>query len=440
MSFKISERQKIFIVYLLIALTTIPFFFAVNIPHSWALTTTNVKPIALYISAVAGYIGIGLLLWEFILGTRSVTGLYFNDISKTIKVHHNIGKYGILLILLHPIFITISYGESLFYSLVPNISGELNRSITYGRLALYVIVIIWVTSVIARGSIKYRPWKYVHYLAYVILPLMFLHVPDTGTSYKNTVIQFYWYSFVVVFLVFLALRARHVFGYGKLGYNIISQKQITDDTLLLKLSPVYTGLTIKPGQFIYIQRSLFSEEHPFSVVDSNPKTNEILVAYKTFGKYTKKLAKMQAGDQVLIDGPYGVFTRELHIEPNQSVVFVAGGIGITPFIKYILDKPAVYDYKLFYANKTKQTAVFRLLLQQKLGTDYIDILSGDKSPASTNDERGFISVDILSKYLSDPRLYHYYICGPQAMMDSTVQVLAELGVPSQNIHLEKFSF
>jgi hypothetical protein len=56
--------------------------------------------------------GIVLLLWMYILGTKSVMGLVFRDLAPVLKIHKWIGKYGTLAIFLHPVLITFSYGDT----------------------------------------------------------------------------------------------------------------------------------------------------------------------------------------------------------------------------------------------------------------------------------------------------------------------------------------
>jgi predicted ferric reductase len=109
----------------------------------------------LYVSAVFGYIGIVLLLWMYALGAKSIFGLVFRDISSITHIHRWLGKYGLLFILAHPILITLSYSEGLFYSLVPHISSEFERHVTLGRISLYLVIMLWVSSVLLRKKMGY---------------------------------------------------------------------------------------------------------------------------------------------------------------------------------------------------------------------------------------------------------------------------------------------
>jgi 3-phenylpropionate/trans-cinnamate dioxygenase ferredoxin reductase subunit len=436
-----AETTKRTITLLLIVLTTLPFVFIVKHPASWAISAENAPSLAHYLSSVLGYIGIGLLLWMYILGTRSIVGLYFRDLSWTLKIHKWLGTYGVLFVFLHPFLSAYVYGENLLtYWIAPRLSGEFQQHVTYGRIGFLALLIVWVTSALIREKISYRPWKYIHYLSYIALPLGILHVREIGVSQGLAWVDFYFYSFIVVYLVITALRARHLVGFGKVDFEIAEHKQLSDDVHLIKLVHPQKRIAIRTGQYVYLQRSLLSEEHPFSVIDFDNETGEISVAYKVFGSFTKKLALMTAGEHVLIDGPYGVFTEEIIVDTETPAVFMAGGIGITPFVKHVMNRRQKENTWVFYSNRYQRTAMFRAYLKQLLGSRYVDVLSKESTPGRQNDERGYVSKEIISKYISDPLACRYFICGPEAMMETSKHALLELGVPSTQIHLEEFSF
>lgn len=431
-----NEKHKFYVLFVLIAISILPFLTIVKLPTSW----TNFRDLSLYLSSFCGYVGVALMLWMFILGTRSIIGLYFNDLPKTLKIHRWLGTYGLIFILLHPIFIALHYSENFItYTLLPNISSEFEKHVTFGRIAFLSMAIIWLTSAIVRGKIAYRPWKYIHYLSYVALPLSFLHVPTIGSSFGQQLVQVYWYSFIAIFMMCTALRMRHLFGYGKVSYKIIEHTQISSDVYLLVLEAIDAGVHVQSGQYVYVQRSLYSEEHPFTVVDYDNMHARISIAYKVFGSYTKKMAQMAQGDTLLIDGPYGTFTQDMPVDVVGPAVFIAGGIGITPFIKHVM-QDSDSQHWLFYANQSKKSAVFRDYLKSKMGNRYIDIFSREPDVQQNNTETGHISSEVFKKYLPAPQACKYYICGPQGLIDTAKQNLLDLGVASYNIHAEEFNF
>ncbi len=141
-------------------------------------------------------------------------------------------------------------------------------------------------------------------------------------------------------------------------------------------------------------------------------------------------ASLTPGNVVLVDGPYGVFTKEVATD-NRSPVYIAGGIGITPFVSHILNHQKQDDY-LFYAVKDVTSAILDNELRQKLGSRMVSVFSSStKGAVGINIERGRISSEILQKYLSDPAAYNYFICGPEGMMSHAKRQLAFLGVPKK---------
>jgi NAD(P)H-flavin reductase len=265
-------------------------------------------------------------------------------------------------------------------------------------------------------------------------------VREIGSSIGLPFVQFYFYSFVAVYLVITALRARYLVGYGKVHYEILEQKQLTPGVFMLRLAHAEKKLMIKAGQYVYLQRNLLSEEHPFTVLDFDNRKGEMSIAYKVYGSFTEKLSELTPGDSLFVDGPYGVFTEEVELDPETPVVFLAAGIGVTPFIKHAMKRAEQKNTWLFYANRTYGSAVFRDYLKKLLGRKYVDILSRESKPAGQYEERGHISSAIISKYLRDPLGYRYFICGPSNMIESSRHALAELGVEEVHIYAEEFGF
>lgn len=431
-----TEQKKYLLLKGLIASSIVPIPFIVSQP-----TLGNGSSMALYLSAVIGYVGIVLLLWMYILGAKSVIGLYLRDIARVTKLHSKLGKYGILLIFAHPLAAALAYGENaVLYALVPNLSTQFETYVTFGRIAFYALLVVWVTSAFVRGRIAYRPWKYIHYIAYFALPFALLHIPTIGSSYQSHLAaQLYYLSIVGLYTLFSLLRVRQLFTLGKTRYTVQSHSSVTADIMLLRLRAISSNaIRVKKGQYVYLQTNLLGEEHPFSVLQYNEDTSDITIAYKTFGKFTNKLTELQTGTDIYLDGPYGNFTEEINEEPNKPVVFIAGGIGITPFFDHILHDTSAEQW-LFYANRTEESSAFADLLKTKLGTRCVSILSADNTTIDTSPERGYIDATLFKKYLHQPSKYRYFICGPPPMMRSTLHSLLSLGVPSQQIYSEEFS-
>lgn len=431
-----TEKNKYRLLIGLIALTILP---TAVVAHPSMQMFNDVPSFMLYTSSSLGYLGIVLLLWMYVLGTKSVIGLYFRNMAAVMRLHKWLGTYGVLFIFAHPLAAALAYSQNvILYSILPNFSTSYEAYVTWGRFAIYSLILVWLTSAIVRGSIAYRPWKYIHYIAYVALPLSLLHIPTIGSAFRSErLAQAYFYIAIGTWVVFSLLRLRHLFMLGKLSYTITSQTAATADIMYLVLTPNQPKRfgNIK-GQFLYLQMNLLGEGHPFSVLQHTNANGQITVGYKKFGRFTHKLSQQPVDTTIFVDGPYGVFTDELVLHPDEPTVFVAGGIGITPFVDHIMTDSAP-DQWLFYANKTAASSAFAPNLKEKLGDRFVPILSGDTTATG---ETGYIRAQLFTKYLGDPRRYHYFICGPAKMMEVTTLALLDLDVPAAQIHSEEFSY
>lgn len=393
----------------------------------------------LYISAILGYMGIVLLLWMYTLGAKSIFGLWFRDIAPITRIHRWLGKYGVLLIAAHPLFITFSYGESLFYSLVPHISTNFERHVTLGRISIWLVVMLWISSVLLRKKMGYRPWKYLHFLAYIALPFSLLHVPGTGSQYlHDSAVKTYYFMLVVAYCIVTAVRIRGLIAADANKATVVRHETIADATYLLALTLPSTATMPKAGQYVYVRMGVISEDHPFSVVQIDEKQRQIVLAYRVTGRYSQAMANLQAGNTVYISEPYGAFLEPLRTA-KQPVVFVAGGIGITPFMQALLHERPPETTWLFYANRSHGTTAFANTLSKRLA-DHAVMAYSQEPAVAPGEHVGYFTEQLFSAALPDPTHCTYFICGPDPMMSHTKHVLHALGVPSSQIHLEAFEF
>lgn len=248
----------------------------------------------------------------YILGAKSVMSIVFHDLAPVVKIHKKLGKWGSLAIVLHPLLITYSYGEGVFYSVLPHISTKFERHVTLGRISLWLIIFTVILSLYFRKKLGFRTWKYIHYLAYISLPFALLHVPDIGSQYiKLTVVKGYYIGLVGLFFVFTVLRIRGLFNLDKHRYTVVSNQKLTANDYLLRLKPDAIAIAPKRGQYIYLKLGYISEDHPFSVTRYNESNGELFLTYRTFGMFTHVAAHLQPDKKVFIGGPYGSFTHEI---------------------------------------------------------------------------------------------------------------------------------
>jgi predicted ferric reductase len=218
----------------------------------------------------------------------------------------------------------------------------------------------------------------------------------------------------------------------------------------ITLEPVgHKGWSFSGGQFAWLttRKSPFSiYHHPISMSSGGEmdETGIIQFTIRDLGDWSgNSVPKLQAGDKVWVDGPYGVFS--IDHEQAQGFVLLGGGVGITPMRSIILTMIQRQDFRpvhLFFAANAEDDLTFREELET-LPKDYSNIkvvFVLSKPPEGWQGETGYITRQVLERHLPEQsRRFMYFICGPEPMMNAMEKVLLEMGVPGDQIQTERFN-
>jgi len=192
------------------------------------------------------------------------------------------------------------------------------------------------------------------------------------------------------------------------------------------------------------QNALFSlagESRTLSIA-SAPHEPRLTVATRMRDSTFKRALKNAApGLEVGIDGPAGMMV--LHEDASRPAVFLAGGIGITPFLAMARDaahRRLPHRIALFYANRRPQDAAFleELGALEQRNPNYQLISTMSEPPAGWKGETGFISRAMLERHLAEPLKPVYYFAGPPAMAMAMQALLGEIGVAEADMRSEEF--
>lgn len=375
-----------------------------------------------------GLFGLQLIWWQIILGERQINRLFTHDLQWVNKIHKFMGKYGFLVILLHPLIMNLYYGLNPF-SL--DLEGQFNLGVFLGKVALTILGVIWFVSAVLRNKLPWRWWKRIHLFAYLIFPILLLHSLKVGTDLAEPGLVRFWVGFLgLTYVLAVIIKILDWSGFLKTRYKLISASMVAKDVTRFRLAPLEAPIKPKRGQFAYLQAKNFGEAHPFTISHYDKKSNEISFSIKSVGPYSSGLSQLQPGDTVLIDGPYGVFTREIKTK-SKPVVLIAGGIGITPFLRPLAANKADY---LYYGARTNEDIAYPNIIANSKVKFYKAL-----SEPQANEKPAFISVGLIDKHLNNLSDYDFYICGPPIMMDKIIDDLKYRKVPKHQIHFEKFS-
>ena len=161
--------------------------------------------------------------------------------------------------------------------------------------------------------------------------------------------------------------------------------------------------------------------------------------------FKRTLKGMEAGSEITLDGPHGSFL--LHENAARPGVFLAGGIGITPFHSMVADATArklPHKLFLFYSNRRPEDAAFldeleRFEKENPNFTLVATMTAMEKSSRPWNGETGYIDAPMLKRHLPDGALPVYYLAGPQGMVTAMRDMLSESGISGDDIRFEGFA-
>lgn len=231
----------------------------------------------------------------------------------------------------------------------------------------------------------------------------------------------------------------------KLGKKI----QLSSDTYDF-VFPLKQKLAFTPGQ--YMEFTLPHDHiddrgnRRYFTIASSPTEPELRIGIKFYdnsSSYKKAMLTMGENAVMVAGQRAGDFTLP---EPaNGKYVFMAGGIGVTPFrsiIKYLIDTNTKRDIVVLYSNKSKDEIVYADVFneaQAKLGIPtYYTLTDAEHAPADWNGTKGRFTAEMIKQEIPDYMERIFYISGPHGMVMGFEDVLKQMGVPNSHIKVDFF--
>jgi ferredoxin-NADP reductase len=232
--------------------------------------------------------------------------------------------------------------------------------------------------------------------------------------------------------------------------KLLSRQEVAEGTTAFRFDKP-PHWSFKPGQFLDMtlldpsETDAKGNTRSFSIA-SAPHEDTLMVATRMRDTAFKRVLRaMPLGSAVKIEGPSGTLT--LPNNASRTIMFLAGGIGITPFRSIVMHaaKEKLDDrIFLFYSNRRPEDAPFLEELQalEKENPNYKLIASMTemvKSDRSWNGETAPIDRGMLAKYLKAAVSPIYYIAGPPQMVKGLRSMIHTAGVDDDDIHAEEFA-
>ncbi|MEM4259818.1 MAG: FAD-binding oxidoreductase, partial [Candidatus Woesearchaeota archaeon] len=340
----------------------------------------------------------------------------------------------------HPLTLLTSY-------VLISIVNTFSFLFSFGVLAVWIGIISLLSMELFLVftfliKLKYQNWKLTHRFLGLSFILASIHVMLIQSDTKTDLfLRIYMIIFIIIGLASFIYRT---LLWKKLvkqhDYFISEIKKLGDNITELTLSSKNekSHISFIPGQFAFLSiesKLISNEQHPFTI-SSSPAEPVLRFLIKNLGDFTSKISQLKKGTKVKLEGPYGRFCFSK--AKYKSQIWIAGGIGITPF----LSQARSMKYKEHYGNFTKIDFYYsvneesEVIFQKELET--IKIRNNNfKVIPFISSKQGHLTAEIISKQ-SKIMNRDIFICGPKPMMFSLKKEFIKMGIPNSRIHTEEF--
>ncbi|MDP1709972.1 MAG: ferredoxin reductase family protein [Candidatus Komeilibacteria bacterium] len=403
---------------------------------------------------LAGLAGFVLFALNLIISCRcKFLDNLFYGLDRLYQAHRRLGAIAFCLLLFHPIFLAVKY---VTFSLaaaagffLPQFDSAQNIAISLGIFSLLLMTAVLVITFYLAW--KYQNWKISHKFIVAAFALAYLHIIFINSDISRDLwLRFYVIGFGGVGFaagIYQAFLSR--FFYRHL-YKVLAVAPLNTQIVEIELEPMGRPLNFQAGQFIFIHfKDRVSagrdsgvnraEIHPFTI-SSAPSEKNLKLVIKSLGDFTADLKSLTPGATALVQGPFGKFSHRHWANKNQ--IWLAGGVGITPFLSFArsLSPDDGYKINLYYCVYLPEEAV---LLDELIRLSQAN--PNFRVTAWYSRDRGRIKAEAVSElsggFIADGApggAKEILLCGPSAFMNDLKKQFQQAGAPKKNIHFEEF--
>jgi predicted ferric reductase len=382
---------------------------------------------------VTGWIASGLLLVSLLLMVREPwLARWLGGLEPMYRWHHQLGVWAYVVLLVHPLaFAANDWSESPAMAWAMLSPWQQGWPVWLGWASLLcmmagLMVALW-------PGLRYARWRQLHHLLSLSVLFGAAHLVALGLDGVLLAVPL----LIIGFLLWRVFRADY--GLGAQPYAVQRVQHLSPTTVELTLQPL-TGppakpLIAAPGQFVLAaffagpQYQGCGEYHPYTI-SAVGEEGSLCLGIKALGDCTRQLQSIRPGAAARVQGPFGDFFAG----GSRPGLWLAGGIGITPFIAALRKGPLANPVHLIYLQREGESAPYaqelgELAAQQPLlNLQVVD--TGDTLP----------DLSQLLPVTSELRGLECYLCGPSALVDAAAQLLRQGGVGAPQIHFERFDF
>lgn len=392
---------------------------------------------------VTGLLGAYLLMILVVLVARLPAVERVAGHDKLLALHRRIAPWTLVVLVAHAVLITAGYAVAARTGVLPELWRLLTQypgMITAG-VGLILLAVAGLTSVrYARRRMRHETWWAVHLYTYLALALAFSHQIATGRAFvTHPLAQAFWIALwlatagvVLVYRVGLPLfrSLRH-----RLVVASVHEESPNVYSIMLRGRNLQR-LAVSGGQFFqwrFLQRGLWWQAHPYSL-SALPAPPHLRVTVKALGDHSATLAALRPGTRVVVEGPYGAFTK--HVAPGRKVLLVGAGVGVTPIRAMLEDLEPDADAVIIVRASRRQDLVLHDELRRLVDgrpAGQLHELVGPRQDVQ-------LRPDVVELLCPDIAERSVFLCGPDGFVKAFAAAARSLGVPRSSIHTEAFAF
>jgi Predicted ferric reductase len=360
----------------------------------------------------------------------------FLGLDKMYEVHRHAGMISLALLILHFIVIPLAPGEA-----------PPGRAPGYIALGGFVIMTLIALAPRLPGlrrliRIGYGKWRISHKFIGIFFIMGTAHMLLVDTLIRTSPVLFSTLLVAIGTGIASYLYAELIapLTRRRTAYRVLNVNRLNAKVAEVVLQPMKKRLPYRAGQFLFIRfkgDKMLAEPHPFTI-SSSPGERDLRLTIGSAGDFTSYLYEnLQTGATAIVEGGYGALDYR---QGGDEQIWIAGGIGVTPFISWIRDMPGqqASDRRIdfYYSARTREEALFVdeiLAVESRSGRFRAHIFY-------TSLEGRFTVEDVLRTTTGKLTRKHVYMCGPETMLAAFRVEFRKRGVPRSAIHDERFVF